>query len=177
MILKRMTDLCKKRRKVIIVSTKEGKFLSNGVVMARTNDEWGLEDYFIMLEDSPEEYHTSVIDCTDTDEVTQEAEPLWYQIVIDKAELQPFKVDDKKIIYIMTKYLKVFDDAVGFEFCTRGYFENALKVLGDFGTLGYIFPVKIEQGRLLEFSKEIYDGAAYAYESGFMALEEQESMF
>ena len=177
MILKRMTDLCKKRRKVIIVSTKEGKFLSNGVVIARTNDEWGLEDYFIMLEDSPEEYHTSVIDCIDADDVTQEAEPLRYQIVIDKDELQPFKVDDKRIIYIKTKYLKVFDDAVGFEFCTRGYFENALKVLGDFGTLGYIFPMKIEQGRLLEFSKQIYDGAEYAYESGFMALEEQKSMF
>lgn len=177
MILKKMVDFCKKSKKVYIYNSKAGKFLSNGACTALTNSDWGLEDYFIMLEESPDGYSTSIIDCLDVDDAIVKAEPLRYRIVIDGDELQPFDIGSNKVVYIKAKYLKIFDEALGFDYCIDGYFKDTIRVWGNFGVQGYICPVRLKQSKLLDFAEKIRSGAEYSYNSGFMAVNEQEELF
>lgn len=181
MIIKKMYKLLKDSKNIFVHESETQKFISDGHVMADiTNEapEWTVKDIAIAMdidEDSIGKYRmeTKPIDSVLCSRLKNHCKlPIAircrYSLNMDGITIQPFILEDGKILLCDMKLLSVFGDIHNKVY--RYYYnsgEAMIFIFVDRYCVGIVCPLRVNLQALKDFATEIATAAALSQTSGF----------
>ena len=178
MMLKKMLALCKKASNITVTYFGEHKFLSNNKMMAYIGEEakeWTSKDCAIALElgENADEK------CVMVDELTghrppinvselKQVEELRYPLSMDGTVIQPFMLPDRRVFFVDTARLKVFEN----EHPKQYYFmvldgNPQLVIARNTFPIGVIAPTNVNLDTMLHFAQELNTGVEVSSKTAF----------
>ncbi len=172
MILPKMLKQCKKNKHIQIIKYGKYNYLSAGTVAGLIDadvKDWTAEDSAAAIGISNDERDSYIKPPRNLEPIKDfkaEAPMEWSIAAPDRDGLQPFILDDGRVLFIRAELLKIFDSVSD----TIYYFSakhEFLAVVRHGGIIGFICPMRVNLNKMSAWAADLLRGLNASDETGF----------